>query len=829
MAHCRYASLTVLCSSLLVLGSASLTSGAQAASTWINPGEGNWSLGSNWDTGNPPGYWDNGSVNNGGTIIIDGNDAYVYTLYIGNATTESGTVIMNNGLLKSNAEILVGEHGTGTFILNGGLVEAGWEMKIADLTGSVGHVIVNGGQITTAKDNNFVVGRGGTGTLELNNNGRVTTDFALIGGEIWRNGLVAQGTGTVVLNDNSLFDNTSNIALGLGPISSGTVTVNDNSTMTTKAGLYVGYAGYGELTVNGGTVNAVEGVSVGTVAGATGIVNLNGGVMTTRQLIGEDGSALVTFNGGTLRALANKSDFIDGFGAIQVGAGGATIDSNGYNIASNSGFSGAENATLIKAGAGTLNINADNSAFLGLLRVDAGILSLSQANTFANAASVQLNNSAIVDTLNTEQQFQQLSGANGTTLLTGNSTITLNNVDGQESTFAGVITGNGVLNKTGNGLITLAGAGSTQGNINVQQGTLALAQNGLFTTTGNYTTQSGATSMIGAQDAKLQVNGAFTQQSGSVLNVTLGASPDITAQTANLDGQLIVNGFADTEDPTRASGVVGQDYVVLHTTGGITGEFNNNPLEPYSLDYLLHDGHTINDDHDYALGFRLAWTEGEQQYSTGNFTLNADTAFNVDIALENQTLPAGGFATGWDGKSLMKDGAGRLVLSKVNGYTGSTTVENGTLQLDVADSIKASSEVIVNGGIVNLNGNDQQFNRLSGNGGEVQLNGATLTAVNADSTVNSDYAGAITGNGTLVKDGSGSLTLSGNTAWVGDTELQGGSLILDGANGGAQLTSNVIGQSGTQLSLINGASLTGWIDPTHVDIDSRSQWTMTAD
>lgn len=53
--------------------------------------------------------------------------------------------------------------------------------------------------------------------------------------------------------------------------------------------------------------------------------------------------------------------------------------------------------------------------------------------------------------------------------------------------------------------------------------------------------------------------------------------------------------------------------------------------------------------------------------------------------------------------------------------------------------------------------------------------------------------------------------------------------MLDGSNGGAQLVSNVIGQDNTALSLRNGATLTGWIDPTDVSIDTTSSWNMTAD
>ena len=48
---------------------------------------------------------------------------------------------------------------------------------------------------------------------------------------------------------------------------------------------------------------------------------------------------------------------------------------------------------------------------------------------------------------------------------------------------------------------------------------------------------------------------------------------------------------------------------------------------------------------------------------------------------------------------------------------------------------------------------------------------------------------------------------------------------MDGNSGGAQPTSDIVAQSGTRFSLINGASLTGRIDPTDVIIiGPNSTW-----
>lgn len=635
------------------------------------------------------------------------------------------------------------------------------------------------GGITGNFDNNPLPG---TGMDYLLHDGYLSTDgndYNLGFRLAWTQGGQTQGTGSFTMAQNSSF----NIDIALTDQTGSFVSGWDGKSLTKNGeGLLVLSAVQqysGNTVLNGGTLRtdiAQAFASSSAVEINGGVLNLNGFDQTAHDLSGTVGEIRLT-NGAQL--------LLDN-----------TADTTYAGLITDSG-------SLLKQGDGLFTLTGDAS-HSGLTTIDAGTLSIGNGGTAGNITSDIVNNAALI----------------------------FNRSDASD--YTGVLSGEGGFYKQGAGELTLTGGLSSQGSVEVQAGTLTLGQivssviNNL-TTSGNYTTDTGATTVIGVSNSTLTVGGAFTQQSGSVLNVTLGASPDITAQTAQLDGTLIVNGFTDTQDPAKASSVISQAYIVLKTNAVINGDFTNNPLVPYSLDYLLHDGHKTLSGQDYELGFRLAWLEGEQRYSTGNFTLNDGTGFNADVALDNQTLPVGGFATGWDGQSLVKDGAGRLVLSAVNGYTGSTTVNNGMLQLDIADSIKASSEVIVNEGIVNLNGNDQQFNRLSGTGGEVQLNGATLTAVNADASGNSGYAGAITGNGTFVKEGAGNLTLSGDTAWVGDTKLQGGTLILDGITGGGQLASNVIGQSGSQLSLQNGASLTGWIDPTDVIVDSSSHWTMTAD
>ena len=93
--------------------------------------------------------------------------------------------------------------------------------------------------------------------------------------------------------------------------------------------------------------------------------------------------------------------------------------------------------------------------------------------------------------------------------------------------------------------------------------------------------------------------------------------------------------------------------------------------------------------------------------------------------------------------SLVKLGAGALVLSGANSYTGGTTISAGTLQGDTTS--------------------------LQGN---IVDNALLQFAQTTDGT----YAGNLSGTGSLTKTGAGTLTLSGASTYTGGTTLDAGTL-----------------------------------------------------
>ena len=96
------------------------------------------------------------------------------------------------------------------------------------------------------------------------------------------------------------------------------------------------------------------------------------------------------------------------------------------------------------------------------------------------------------------------------------------------------------------------------------------------------------------------------------------------------------------------------------------------------MDYLTVFTHKSADSLQYLASYGLSWTAGNS-LAHGTFTLtNATDTFTLGVALTDQAANA---ATGWDGKSLTKAGAGTLILTEHSTYSGGTTISGGTLQL----------------------------------------------------------------------------------------------------------------------------------------------------
>ncbi|ECE9398574.1 fibronectin-binding autotransporter adhesin ShdA, partial [Salmonella enterica subsp. enterica serovar Leoben] len=191
--------------------------------------------------------------------------------------------------------------------------------------------------------------------------------------------------------------------------------------------------------------------------------------------------------------------------------------------------------------------------------------------------------------------------------------------------------------------------------------------------------------------------------------------------------------------------------------------------------------------------------------------------------------------------SLVKTGSGELTLSGDNDYSGGTIISDGTLIADNADSLGTGA--VANSGVLQV-GEGELENTLSGSGslmktgtGELTLSGdngysggttitgGTLIADNADSlgtgaVANSgvlqvgegELENTLSGSGSLVKTGTGELTLSGDNNYSGGTTITDGTLTADHADSlgtGAVANSGVlqVGEGELENTLSGSGSL----------------------
>jgi len=156
----------------------------------------------------------------------------------------------------------------------------------------------------------------------------------------------------------------------------------------------------------------------------------------------------------------------------------------------------------------------------------------------------------------------------------------------------------------------------------------------------------------------------------------------------------------------------------------------------------------------------------------------------LDVASGNVNTLAGAISDGASPGDIVKTGAGTLITTAANGYTGTTTIASGIFALSGAGSVAASAGVIDNGifDISAASGGAASITTLSGIG-SVALGANTLNLTNPQGS----FAGTIGGTGGLTLSG-GSFALTGASSYTGKTLVAGGSLLVNGPIAGSTVT-----------------------------------------
>ncbi|PXM89126.1 fibronectin-binding autotransporter adhesin ShdA [Salmonella enterica] len=459
-----------------------------------------------------------------------------------------------------------------------------------------------------------------------------------------------------------------------------TATSNWNGSKLTKQGdgtLILSNTGndYGDTEIDGGILAAKDAAALGTgdvtIAESATLAlsqgTLDNNVTGEGQIVKSGSDELIvtgdnnysggtTITGGTLtadHADSLGSGDIDNSGVLKVGEGELE------NILSGSG-------SLVKTGTGELTLSGDND-YSGGTTITGGTLIAASVNALGSG---DIDNSGVLQV--GEGELKNTLFGSGSLVKTGTGELTLSG----DNTYSGGTTISGGTLIAAN--VNALGSGDID-----NSGTLILDANGAFELA-NVTTHSGATTALAA-GSTLDA-GQFTQEDGSTLSIDLGAATDdavITADSVALGGTLNVTGIGSVTDSWTPEAYT---YTLIGSDSAITTDFDDLTVAGMNredVDFLTIDGKVDEADNThYDLTASLSWYADRDNATTdahGTFTLSdPDGGFNVAATLTDvdDTLDPG---SRWDGKSLTKEGAGTLILSGDNDYSGGTTINEGTL------------------------------------------------------------------------------------------------------------------------------------------------------
>ncbi|TSG14744.1 autotransporter outer membrane beta-barrel domain-containing protein [Salmonella enterica subsp. enterica serovar Corvallis] len=684
--------------------------------------------------------------------------------------------------------------------------------------------------------------------------------------------LTKTGAGTLILNAENTYTGGTTISDGTLVATNvealGTGNVTDNATLELNTG------GDFDNAISGSGQVVKSGDEMLTLSGAnsyTGGTTISGGtlVATNVEALGSgdvtDNATLELNTGGTFDNVISGSGQVvkSGDDALTLSGNnsytGGTLISGGTLVASNVDALGSgdvtDNATLemntggdfdnaisgsgqvVKSGDETLTLSGANS-YTGGTTISGGTL---VANNVEALGTGDVTNNATLE-LNTGGDFDNAISGSGQVVKSGDKTLTLS---GANSYTGGTTISGGTLIATN---VNALGTGAID-----NRASLLLDASGQFTVT-DLTTESGGNTEIGA-GSTLQAT-TLTQKSDSTLTINLNSNtvdPVIhAASQVSLAGTLDITGVGDVLDSDPASTDDLDTFTLIASDKTIAGDFEKLTvagMDADLADFITVDGRIDDTGKQYELTTALTWYADRDDAVTdahGTFNLtNADGSFAVNTVLENvdATLDPDS-ATGWDGTSLIKQGAGTLILNAENTYTGGTTISGGTLVATNVDALGSGD--VTDDATLELNTGGTFDNAISGSGqvvksgddvltlsgansysGGTLISGGTLVASNVEALGTGDvtndavlelntggtFDNAISGSGQVVKSGDETLTLSGANSYTGGTLISGGTLVASNveALGTGDVTDNAALELNTGGDFDNAISGSGQV------------------
>ncbi len=513
--------------------------------------------------------------------------------------------------------------------------------------------------------------------------------------------------------------------------------------------------------------------------------------------------------------------FVRGFDTLLVAAVAAIIV-----LAVPAGAVAQTNGTWINAAGGTWNVaanwQADAIAGGAGATADFSTLDITGTQTVTLDAAYTLGGLAFGDAATSSSGSWVISngGTSANTLTlnagAGTPTITVANMGSGTATIGANLAGSqgftlNAAETVNPGTLVLSGTSSVSGTISVAAGSLLLSNtSGSAYSAGTFELANGTTLRVQANNQSFARPVVLTGGTATFGTTNIGAN-----QTTRIAFNNVISGTGDlTIDST-----IGFEAAAANTYSGDTTITPTGWLLLRSLGAGSSGAPTSGP---FGTGTVTLNGGGMRQYNFSSATIYnvvnvaADTAIGAGGAAADTTTFAGpmtlvggtrtftvtgssmaysgpGIGDGGNGYGLTKAGTGLLVLGGTNTYTGPTTLSSGTLRVNSELALANSTFTHSGSGTLDFSstvvGNAFSFGGLASSSAaasvSLQNNAGTPAAITltvGDNDASTSYAGTLTGAGSVVKVGTGILSLSGSNDYAGTMTVNGGVLSVSSAS-----------------------------------------------
>ncbi|HRZ87765.1 MAG TPA: autotransporter-associated beta strand repeat-containing protein, partial [bacterium] len=396
--------------------------------------------------------------------------------------------------------------------------------------------------------------------------------------------------------------------------------------------------------------------------------------------------------------------------------------------------------------------------YTGVTTVAAGSLIIGGGGAIPDGSTLSIHDNATLDLAGYSDTVGALSGAGTIQLGSGGQLVM--QIGEEVSTFSGVITGDGGVEVSGNGIQVLSGANTYAGPTLINEGALTLGADGTLPSSGAVDIAGGMLDMHTYNNTV----GAVTLRGGAKIYdyySYYGYGGTLTAESFDVqDGQIqaVISGGPLTKNDSgeEGGGTVEIDIPATYS-GGTTVNAGKlalstnwgfyNDMLPAGEDVTVNGGVLDLGGVTQSVG-TLTLADGEIIDESGGGAISAD-AFDVRKGLISANLEGDG--------ALVKTTDDNVTLTGNNSYTGGTTVSGGT---------------------------------LTGNGASLQGSITNNALVVFDEDDNREYVGSMSGSGSVIKANNGTITFSGANTYAGTTSIDSGTLILTGSSASDMLVND---------------------------------------